>query len=918
MPTAYVSSTFEDLRDHRRIAQVVLKRFGYEDVAMEYYVAEDERPLDRCLADVSACDVYIGIFAWRYGFIPDGETLSITELEYQRAVKAKKPRIVFVVDEDAAWSPKLMDRDRSRVEAFHERVRKDKLVGKFSTADTLEARLSAALEKRGAKPLQAPGIDMEAYARFLKRQYNVLDLDALTDPKRDELLALRVQAVFVEQNAKEDSPPLELPKETWERLVSRAEVHSEDLPKGITAEMLAELKTSYGSKPARPVVEILATADHRCSIVLGDPGSGKSTLLRYLTLSLIDGSTSPRLQPALAGRVPFLVDLKSYAGLRGQNRCETFFDYFDVLAKQENCPVTGETLREHLQSGQPSVVMFDGIDEIFQPAEQEAIAKQIIAFADASPETRIIVTSRIIGYRRTLLTNAGFRHFTLQDLDRSQVTEFVRQWYTLTLGDRAGEAEARVERIRQSFAASPSIRQLAGNPMLLTIMAIIGKHQELPRERWKLYDHAASVLVQHWDVRKHLADKQLGHDLMDEEDKKELLRRLAYAMQAGEGGLAGNYIHAEELQTVFESYLRERYSFDPARAKITAREIINQFRERNFILSFYGASLYGFVHRAFLEFFCADAIRVRFEKTKELPLDGLKAIFGTRWQEKEWHEVLRLVCGMIGEEFAGEMIEHLRSFGWEKTDGSNIALAAECLREVRRPEVLQQTGRNLLETLLEFAMGISGFPALDHAWNALGAAAIIGRRWPGREFLVQWLSEVRERPEPGTGYLVGETVATLAHDLPAARPAIMHNLNSLNPASDVLGVALCAGWPDRVTADILLAADGYDLKFREDARYAAAEHLTHLPDVVDWLFSDSDLPDWIVVRNLSGDRRAVPILIRAANDDDWYRITAVAGLEQHLAMPDVRNTLIRLAERDNDPDIRQLASEILSRSTAHP
>lgn len=918
MPKAYVSSTFDDLRDYRRTAQVVLKRFGYEDVAMEYYVAEDKRPLDRCLADVSACDVYIGIFAWRYGFIPDGQTLSITELEYQRAVKAKKPRLLFVVDEDAAWSPKQMDRDRSRIEAFHERVRKDKIVSKFSTPDTLEGRLSAALEKRGAKPLQVAGIDMEAYARFLKRQYNVLDLDALTDPKRDELLALRVQSVFVEQNAKEDSPPLELPKETWERLVARAEVHADDLPKGITTEMLAELKSAYGSKPARPVVEILASADNRCSIVLGDPGSGKSTLLRYLTLSLIDGSTDPRLQPALAGRVPFLVDLKSYTGLRGQNRCDNFFGYFDVLAKQENCPVTGETLREHLQSGQPSVVMFDGIDEIFQPAEQEAITKQIIAFADAYPETRIIVTSRIIGYRRTLLTNAGFRHFTLQDLDEPQVTEFVRQWYTLTLGDRAGEAEARIERIRQSFAASPSIRQLAGNPMLLTIMAIIGKHQELPRERWKLYDHAASVLVQHWDVRKHLADKQLGHDLMDEEDKKELLRRLAYAMQAGEGGLAGNYIHAEELQAIFESYLRGRYSFDPARAKRTGREIINQFRERNFILSFYGASLYGFVHRAFLEFFCADAIRVRFEKTKELPLDELKTIFGTRWQKKEWHEVLRLVCGMIGEEFAGEMIDHLRSFGWEKTDGSNISLAVECLQEVRRPEVLQKTGRDLLETLLEFAMGPSGDSQIPFAWGALDAARTIGRRWPGREFLVEWLSNIQKHSEGHIAPMVGSTVGSLAHDLPAARSAIMHNLDRPNAAFSVILRALCKGWPDHATADVVMNADRHhNEEFRLHARYAAAQHLAHLPDVVDWLFSEFDLPDWVVVRYLIGDRRAVPALIREATTGRFFdRKSAVAKLEQHLAVPGVRKTLRRLAKQDEDPDIRQLASEILSRSTA--
>jgi hypothetical protein len=916
VPKAYVSSTFQDLREHRAVAQVVLKRFGYEDVAMEYYVAEDERPLDRCLADVSACDVYIGIFAWRYGFVPDGEQFSITELEYRRAVKEKKPRLLFVVDEEAAWSPKLMDRDRTRIEAFHERVRKDKIVSTFSTPDTLEARLSAALEKRGAKLLEVPGIDVNAYAHFLQRQYNVLDLDALTDPKRDEQLGLQVQAVFVEQNVKENPPPLELPKETWERLVAREEIHADDLPQGITAEMLAEFK----SRPSRPVVEVLASPGNRCAIVLGDPGSGKSTLLRYLALSLIQGSPKPRLQPALAGRVPFLVDLKSYTGLRAQNRCDTFFGYFDVLAKQEGCPVTGERLRAHLEAGQPAVVMFDGIDEIFQPAEQEAITKQIIAFADAYSDARVIVTSRIIGYRRALLTNAGFRHFTLQDLNASQVNEFVRQWYTLTLAGRTAEAEARITRIRQSFAASPSIRQLAGNPMLLTIMSIIGKHQELPRERWKLYDHAASVLVQHWDVKKHLAERQLGNDLMDEEDKKELLRRLAYAMQAGEGGLAGNYIHAEELQAVFESYLRERYSLDPARAKITAREIIAQFRERNFILSFYGANLYGFVHRAFLEFFCADAIRVRFEKTKELPPDALKTIFDVRWKQKEWHEVLRLVCGMIGEEFAGEMIGHLTSLGWTETNGSNIRLAVECLQEVRRPEMLPATGRHLLLTLLGFAITVQESKwgeKTQHAWSALESVAEFGSRWPGREAILQWLLHEKRRPPVGAlTYAIGRAVAALGHDSPDVRDAIIRHLDGHGVPLDVAVTALAKGWPDRATASILLDPDRHkDFAFKILACSAAAEYLKAVPGVVDRLFSDPDLPDWPVARDLREDPRAVPFLLRLVDDgSSVWRDTAIAALAHHTALPEVRHTLQRVAAKDDQPVFREMASDILTRA----
>jgi hypothetical protein len=74
------------------------------------------------------------------------------------------------------------------------------------------------------------------------------------------------------------------------------------------------------------------------------------------------------------------------------------------------------------------------------------------------------------------------------------------------------------------------------------VLAIIGKHQELPRERWAVYNHAAEVLVEHWDVNRRLRDARVDADFIDKEDKKELLRRVAHRMQAG--ATAGRQQHA--------------------------------------------------------------------------------------------------------------------------------------------------------------------------------------------------------------------------------------------------------------------------------------------------------------------------------------------------------------------------------------
>ena len=81
-------------------------------IAMEDYVATDQRPTEKCLADVAASDLYIGIFAWRYGYIPsemNPEHKSITELEYRKAIETGKSCLLFLLDKDASWPPKAMD-----------------------------------------------------------------------------------------------------------------------------------------------------------------------------------------------------------------------------------------------------------------------------------------------------------------------------------------------------------------------------------------------------------------------------------------------------------------------------------------------------------------------------------------------------------------------------------------------------------------------------------------------------------------------------------------------------------------------------------------------------------------------------------------------------------------------------------------
>ncbi|AKB47471.1 hypothetical protein MSKOL_1694 [Methanosarcina sp. Kolksee] len=147
MARVFVSSTFKDLEECREKVRIVLKRMGHEDVAMEYFVAEDKRPVDKCMESVSTCDLYIGIFAWRYGYVPDGYDKSLTELEYRKAVETGKDCLIFLLDEHAPWPPKFVDREINayHIAALRNELSNEIMVSFFKSADELSSLVGAAV-----------------------------------------------------------------------------------------------------------------------------------------------------------------------------------------------------------------------------------------------------------------------------------------------------------------------------------------------------------------------------------------------------------------------------------------------------------------------------------------------------------------------------------------------------------------------------------------------------------------------------------------------------------------------------------------------------------------------------------------------------------------------------------------------------
>ncbi|MEG4025290.1 HEAT repeat domain-containing protein [Microcoleus sp. S13C4] len=538
-----------------------------------------------------------------------------------------------------------------------------------------------------------PEFDLRQYQEALRERYSNLNLSSVDPNTYDYREKLKVWQIFIVQDVRsiyESFLPqaYEIPKEHQRRLQDSNQLDAIDI------ENLEKYRRGYFSQPIVQVLDVINDRQkYPYIVILGDPGSGKSTLLQYLALTW---ALSP-LNSVTSQPIKLLIELRTYIRSGESGDCKNFLEFFHQ-SPGSICHLNQHQLQEQLKAGD-AVVMFDGLDEIFDPGKREDVITAIHRFTNEYPRVRVIVTSRIIGYKPQRLQDAEFHHFILQDLNAEQIQDFVHRWHELTFTD-AGEKARISERMERALAYSSTIRDLAGNPLLLTIMAILNRGQELPRDRAELYNQASRVLLYQWDVERSLVeDSRLDPKTIDAKDKQEMLRRIAYEMQAAPEGLAGNIISAEDLESTLTAYLNNK-DFD--RPKERARLIINQLRTRNFILCYLGADTYGFVHRTFLEYFCASEVVYRFEKTRQVSLNELKIeIFGKHWDDESWQEVLCLIAGLIDGRFTGELIEFLMRQDGEAQKFRNLFLAAKCLNEVRERKEIAGVESQLLERLKE-------------------------------------------------------------------------------------------------------------------------------------------------------------------------------------------------------------------------
>src|ERR1700738_4257851 len=124
--TVMISSTALDLPEHRKeIVNACLRQDAFP-LRMEDLPANRDDAAAASMKMVKEADIYIGVFANRYGYVPrkgNPDGISVTEMEYNCAVEREIERLIFIMDKSHPITVDDVDiENAAKLKAFKERV----------------------------------------------------------------------------------------------------------------------------------------------------------------------------------------------------------------------------------------------------------------------------------------------------------------------------------------------------------------------------------------------------------------------------------------------------------------------------------------------------------------------------------------------------------------------------------------------------------------------------------------------------------------------------------------------------------------------------------------------------------------------------------------------------------------------------
>ncbi len=435
---------------------------------------------------------------------------------------------------------------------------------------------------------------------------------------------------------------------------------------------------------------------YRRIAILAPPGYGKTTLLQHLTLIYARKGYRKRKVPNL---IPVLIYLrnvrKQLTATRPPNLAALIESRLKTQPLFKELKLPSNWFNNQLKRGH-CLVMLDGLDEVADAGERLLISRwvnrQIKQYRQS--QTIFILTSRPHAYQSNVLDEVGLvlqvKPFTLD-----QVKQFIQGWYLQTeIRSRQGRddryvrelAKENADKLINAIIHKPAIRQMASNPLLVTMIATVHYCGDaLPGRRVELYQKICDVLLGARQVAKQIDTP------MTKEQNKSVLQDLALKLmlqeQRGFTLEEGKALIQKRLKTVSDTF--------------TPEDFLEQIKEVSGLLVEKQVGLYEFAHLSLQEYLAAAQIK---ESQQE-------SILTRNFQNPWWAETIRLYAAQ-GD--ATNLIQTALNF--HKKTVQVLSLAWDCQKEGLQ---VNPAVRKRLEKILE-----AGLESSDDAALARRAATV--------------------------------------------------------------------------------------------------------------------------------------------------------------------------------------------------
>ena len=295
-----------------------------------------------------------------------------------------------------------------------------------------------------------------------------------------------------------------------------------------------------------------------------------------------------------AGRTPVLIRAPQAAQALHRGDVGSLADYVEHRLTDRFGPL----IAADMAAGR-AIALVDAFDEVGEPQARARLAEEIRRFSAEHPDTPLIATSRPEG-THGLAVGAEFVRVVLQPLDDEAVGRVVHAWYEALEPDADADDRAlRADELTSDLLASPAARDLAGRPLLLTVIVLMShRGADLPRRRLDLLRLATRTMLEDWP-------RGRGHDL-SAIDLELVLGHVATHTVAG----AGSAMEYGRMRHLLAMRLAQLRDLDERAADREAASMIDVIRGQTGTLVEHevrssGDPLYRFVHRSFAEYLAA-------------------------------------------------------------------------------------------------------------------------------------------------------------------------------------------------------------------------------------------------------------------------------------------------------------------------